>query len=415
MKTNIRFIKYKNIAFIVSAIILLIGGWFVFGPRNLNVGPLTPKGFNLGIDFQGGLIHQVKIYSGIDIKKVREFATQAGLGNEVQEVIISKNKKIANESSFLIKTIISQEDQAKISADPDMTPSKFLESKTNQFYQLLIKETGKSEVTLTGTELEKAVEAFGEYITGEQKHLREDNKRVITNVVKESESVIAPVSAQGLRWQAFLLIVFILFVMLVYISIRFKPEYALGAITALFHDTLVILGVIAFAQVEVDLTVIAAILTIIGYSINDTIVVFDRIRENTGIMKDSHPMKIFNVSINQTLSRTIITSITTLLVVIALYFLGGQRINGFAFTMLIGIVVGTYSSIFIAAPVVFLWIQNLSKDKKRYKKMELKEEVKIQEDTSETAKTSQEEQELAENITISKKKMKKLTGSKRKK
>ena len=142
-----------------------------------------------------------------------------------------------------------------------------------------------------------------------------------------------------------------LFCTIIYIAIRFEYRFAVGAAVALIHDPILILGVFSFFHMEFDLTALAAVLTVIGYSLNDTIVIFDRIRENFRKMRKGSPEEIVNVSINQTLSRTVITSGLTLLVVLALLFLGGQMIHGFAVALTIGIIVGTYSSIYVAGAI----------------------------------------------------------------
>jgi preprotein translocase subunit SecF len=136
---------------------------------------------------------------------------------------------------------------------------------------------------------------------------------------------------------------------LLYVSMRFEWRLAAGAVMALAHDIIITIGVFSFLQIEVDLTIIAALLTVVGYSLNDTIVVFDRIRENFRKMRKGEPAEIINGSISQTLSRTLITSATTLFVVIALFTQGGANIHGFATALLLGIVVGTYSSIYVAS------------------------------------------------------------------
>jgi len=144
--------------------------------------------------------------------------------------------------------------------------------------------------------------------------------------------------------------------MLIYITFRFRNlGFALGGIIALIHDGIISAGVYDIWGGQFDLILVAAILTLLGYSINDTIVIFDRVRENMRAMRGSDTVSIFNASINQTLSRTLLTSLTTLLVVISLYFFGGDTIHGFAFLLLFGITVGTYSTIFIASPVVILY------------------------------------------------------------
>ena len=148
-----------------------------------------------------------------------------------------------------------------------------------------------------------------------------------------------------------LAMLFALFGILVYVAIRFQTRFSLGAIAALVHDIIITIGFFAITQVDFDLSVLAAILAVIGYSLNDTIVVFARIRENFKRLRNSTPFEVCNTSINQTMSRTIITGLTTLLVLFALFFLGGETIHGFAIALIVGVIVGTYSSIYVASPV----------------------------------------------------------------
>ena len=139
---------------------------------------------------------------------------------------------------------------------------------------------------------------------------------------------------------------------LIYISVRFEFKYAIGAIAALTHDVLITLGVFSILGYEISLAVIAAFLTIVGYSLNDTIVIFDRVRENVKSLKGSSMESVINQSINDSLSRTIVTSLTTFLVVLILFLVGGEVIHTFSFAMIVGVVIGTYSSIFVASPIV---------------------------------------------------------------
>ena len=141
---------------------------------------------------------------------------------------------------------------------------------------------------------------------------------------------------------------------LIYITFRFEFRFAVGAVVALIHDVLITVSVFSITNKEFNLTVIAALLTIVGYSLNDTIIVYDRIRENIRKRRKEELLKIINISINEVLSRTILTSTTTLFVVLSIFFLGGDVIHDFAFALLIGIIVGTYSSIYIASPVVII-------------------------------------------------------------
>jgi preprotein translocase subunit SecF len=153
--------------------------------------------------------------------------------------------------------------------------------------------------------------------------------------------------------------------MLVYIGFRFKPIYGVGAIVALFHDVLITLGLFALAQKEISLTVIAALLTLTGYSVNDTIVVFDRVRENLRTMRKDPLARVLNLSINQTLSRTIMTSGMTFLSVLALLLFGGEVLSGFSFALTVGIIIGTYSSIAIASPIVEWWYRKADLAKRK--------------------------------------------------
>lgn len=166
---------------------------------------------------------------------------------------------------------------------------------------------------------------------------------------------VGPAVGKDLTTRAIRALFFALIGICIYVSLRFEFRFALAAIVALFHDVLISAGALSLAGREFSVPVIAALLTVVGYSINDTIVVFDRIREDTRLLRKANYQEIINLSINQTLSRTLLTSLTTLLVVLALFFLGGAVINDFAFVLLVGIIVGTYSSIFVASPLLVDW------------------------------------------------------------
>jgi preprotein translocase subunit SecF len=167
--------------------------------------------------------------------------------------------------------------------------------------------------------------------------------------------VVGPKVGADLQRQAILATMYALLGMLVYIAFRFEWIYGVAAVIAVFHDTIITVGIFSLFNKEISLTVIAALLTLVGYSMNDTIVIFDRIRENLKILRREPLEAIMNKSINQTLSRTIMTSGLTFLTVIALFLFGGQVLHGFSFALVVGIIVGTYSSIFIASPIVLFW------------------------------------------------------------
>jgi len=172
--------------------------------------------------------------------------------------------------------------------------------------------------------------------------------------IRNAETVGPTVGAQ-LRSQAFWATIYALAGMLVYVAIRFEWVYGAAAVIAVFHDVLITLGFFSLFHYEISLTVIAALLTLVGYSMNDTIVIFDRVRENLRLMRRESFPEIINKSINQTLSRTILTSGLTFLTVLVLYLLGGEVLRSFSFAMVVGVVVGTYSSFGIAAPIVVAW------------------------------------------------------------
>ena len=166
---------------------------------------------------------------------------------------------------------------------------------------------------------------------------------------------IGPKIGGELRLAAVMAILLSLVGLLIYISWRFEFKFAIGAIVALFHDVLITLGFFSVLKLEISLAVLAAFLTILGYSLNDTIVVFDRIRENLKVLRRESFSNLINISINQTLSRTVITGFTTLISVIILFFIGGEVIHSFAFALIVGMIIGTYSSVFVASPVVYEW------------------------------------------------------------
>ena len=179
-------------------------------------------------------------------------------------------------------------------------------------------------------------------------------KKLINNKVLEfrRSEFVGPTISSELLWKGFQAVSFALLAILVYIWLRFEWQFGFGAVVALTHDVLITLGIFSLLDYEISLAVIAAFLTIVGYSLNDTIVIFDRVRENMKSLKGSDFTSVINKSINESLSRTIVTSVTTFAVVLILFLFGGEVIHNFSFAMIIGVFVGTYSSIFIASPAV---------------------------------------------------------------
>lgn len=180
------------------------------------------------------------------------------------------------------------------------------------------------------------------------------------DIVKQRIEYVGPQVGEELRDQSGSAMIFALILMLIYVTLRFRFKFAVGAVAALFHDVIIVLGFFALTQIEFNLTVLAAVLAVIGYSLNDTIVVADRIRENFRLLREGEPEHIINESLNQTLGRTVITSATTMLVLLALAFFGGELIYAFAIALIVGVAVGTYSSIYVASNVLML--MNISRE-----------------------------------------------------
>ncbi|HKL48636.1 MAG TPA: protein translocase subunit SecF [Desulfuromonadales bacterium] len=258
---------------------------------------LIKGGPNYGIDFAGGTLIQVQIHTETDAAEIKTAFKDV----EMESVSVQHFGDEGNE--FLIRTPVSS-DREDLSEDVS---------------------------TALGN-------SFGE-----------------ENFNVRRVEMVGPQVGQELRKKGLLAIAYAMIGILIYVTWRFEFRFALGAIIALFHDVLITLGVFSLFNREIDLPIIAAFLAIIGYSLNDTIIVYDRIRENRGRHSQQGFKAVVNRSINETLSRTVLTSGTSLLVVLSLFFLGGGVIHNFAFALLIGILVGTYSSIFVASPVLVFW------------------------------------------------------------
>jgi len=276
--------------------------WFAFAFSLLIIGTgiasfLLKGGFNLGIDFKGGVKVDVNINApDINIKKVRQIFIENKMNAEISTV------GKPEERNFMISLPVSSSATTEI----------------DNLKSFLEKQFGTDKVLIRGSE------------------------------------VVEPKIGKAFASRSFQLLTIVAVLILVYVMFRFDFYYGAGAVLALLHDTLVMLSFTALLDIPVDITVIAAIMTILGYSINDTIVVFDRIREIASTNKDEDLLLIMNRSITQTLSRTIITSLTTFLVVLALFIWGGPVLHNFALELMIGIFFGTYSSIFIASPITYM-------------------------------------------------------------
>jgi len=258
------------------------------------LGAIFARGLNLGVDFTGGYTIELGYESAANLDEVRSTLAANGFEDAVVQTF--------GASTDVLIRIAPRED-------------------------------------LTGVELStKVVEALTAAST--------------EDVQMRRVEFVGPQVGEELRETGGLAVLAALIAIVAYIWLRFEKKFSVGSVLALVHDVVITVGIFALFQIEFDLTILAAILAVIGYSLNDTIVVFDRIRENFRAMRRGTPAEVINTSVNQTLSRTIITSLTTLLVLFALFFLGGKIINGFALALIIGVVVGTYSSIFVASTAV---------------------------------------------------------------
>ena len=252
------------------------------------------KGLNFGVDFKGGTLIEVRTTEDkANITVIRDSFNQMNLG----DVTV---KNFGNNTDFIVKF------EMKNSSDPE-----FIEN---------IKK--------------KLSNSIGNNFT-----------------FRRVENVGPKVSKELLN-SGVIAIIASLFAMLFYIWIRFEWQFSLGAIVALFHDVILTLGIFSLFSLEINLSIVAAVLTIVGYSMNDTVVIFDRVRENLKKYFDRKIFDLTNQSINETLSRTIITSVTTLLALLSIYIFGGEILRGFSFAMILGVLIGTYSSIFVASPIL---------------------------------------------------------------
>ena len=266
------------------------------------------KGLNYGIDFKGGTLIELRS-NNIEAALIRDTLKNMNLGDV-------NVKKFGKEGDFLIK-VEQKEDNNKLIPEIKKNLSESLNSEVN---------------------------------------------------FRRVENVGPKVSAELLK-SGIIAISLSLAAMLFYIWVRFEWQFSIGSIVALFHDVIITLGIFSLLSLEINLSIIAAVLTIVGYSMNDTVVIYDRIRENLGKYHKLDISDIANLSINETLSRTIITSITTLLALFSIFILGGEILRGFSFAMILGVLIGTYSSIFVASPILKFF-------KVSYKTLE-KEEEKI--------------------------------------
>ncbi len=376
--------------------------WWFFGFSWLLIalgviGYITHKGLSYGIDFTGGTVIQIKFKEKPDLDHLRtSLKTEAKSppliqrigdpgANEVQVRLqmapgVEKGSESGRESviALLRKTFdpdhitsaqldfnnVGEDALYKLllAADPENLRNQ---SKTTQEIDTRYKTLAKNLLTFRNNTRGGLVTSLDDL-----KNAPGVSDAVISNLksgfyaspfaIKAYESVSAIVGSD-LRRRATLAVGLSFLGMLVYVGFRFKPIYGVAAVVALFHDLAITIGLFALTQKEISLTVIAALLTLVGYSMNDTIVVFDRVRENLRLMRKESLFQVLNISINQTFARTIMTSLTTFISVLALLVFGGEVLNGFSFALVVGILIGTYSSIAIASPIVEWWYRTIEK------------------------------------------------------
>lgn len=285
-KTNITFIKHRNLAVGLSILLMLA-----------SIGVFFAKGLNFGIDFKGGTLIEASAEDAVDIGALRDRLNAMALGEvQIQE--------FGKDTDVLIRIA---EAEGAIDASQDLTAVQVVRDELAQDFDI------------------RRVEIVGPQVSAEL---------IQTGIL----AVVVAISS-----------------MLIYIWFRFEWQFSVGAVLALVHDVVLTIGIFSLLQLDFNLSILAAILTIVGYSMNDTVVVYDRVRENLRKYKKMGLNELLDIAINETLSRTVMTSVTTLLALLALYGLGGEVIRGFTFAMIWGVIVGTYSSIFIASPLL-MWL-----------------------------------------------------------
>jgi preprotein translocase SecF subunit len=314
--THIKFIQMRIAALVFSGA-LIVGSLFA----------LFELGLNFGVDFRGGVTIEFTDNEPIDIGAVRSAVSALGLG----DVKVQTIQDFATTDEAVVVFIEQQDAEAGAAedgSDSDKAEGDVVGDVAQQDAALQVQEALK---TLLGDEIEfRKIDVVGPTVSGE--------------LIKKG--AIAVVLAIGM--------------MLLYIWLRFEWQFSLGAIVALVHDVIITLGMFAVTRLEFNLAIIAAILTIVGYSMNDTVVVYDRVRENLRKYKKKDLAELLDMSINDTLSRTVMTSVTTLLALASLAVFGGEVLRGFTMAMIWGIVIGTYSSIFVASP--FLLATGVKRD-----------------------------------------------------
>jgi len=362
-ETKIDFIALRKIAFIVSGIMLAATLFLIF----------SRGGLKLGLDFTGGVELLLKFSESPSIARIRGALAEIGLnkaviqqyGEKEENLILIKHKVEEVSEDLASKIIAYRIEQGKFTNLEELKNipgieivgyedlANLLTLDPSQEKKTDINQVGEGSLASLILDRIISIKASAKIEEAVKKEFEGEKNSFSV----EGTNLIGPGVSKEIQKNAILAIIFALVGMLAYIAWRFELRFAVGAVVALVHDVFISVGALTLGGYEFTLPIIAALLTIIGYSLNDTIVVYDRIRENSKVYRKGRTSfkKILNLGINQSLSRTIITSLTTFLVVLVLFLRGGAVIHGFAFALLVGVAVGTYSSIFVATPVIYSW------------------------------------------------------------
>jgi preprotein translocase subunit SecF len=371
--TNIDFMKYKFIALAFSGLIILTG------LINITAG----KGINYGIDFAGGTMVRIIFRGEVSVANIRQDLRNVGIeNNRIQEIgesgreyVIRTFKQEAEEQAgeeieaheyvaqLVVDALRTEEEKSALAQGlPDLNSidENFLAELLLPEYPERAEELAQRIVALRNSqELGGLIQDYDQLseMAGLSPELISflEKETFLSQFAVLSKETVGPQIGRDLRRKATQATIWALFGMLIYIGIRFQYAYGVSAILTLAHDVLITVGIFSLTNRELNLPVIAAILTIVGYSLNDTIVIFDRVRDNLKLLRKADFHSLLNTSINQTLSRTVITSGTTFLTVVTLFLFGGEVINDFAFTMMIGVIIGTFSSIYLSCSSLYFW------------------------------------------------------------
>jgi len=366
--TNFDFLG-KKWPFIIASLVLTVAGLVSIAMHG---------GLKYGIDFKGGALMTVKFASNPPVEKIRSAmkgdvsVQNISGGGAVNEVEIGT--ELADENQLAKNRQDMENALMTTFGQPNNGKLEFNNASQQAIANRLREPLARAGVSMSDPQLLDLAHNLVNYRDTQMSGLITDLSQLssvpgmntaIMNTLRQEVylapfhviqvQMVGPKVGADLRNKAVLATLYALAGMLVYIAFRFEWIYGLGAVIAVFHDTIITLGLFSIFKEEISMTVIAALLTLVGYSMNDTIVIFDRIRENLKLSRREPLEKVMNSAINQTMSRTIMTSGLTFLTVIALFLFGGPVLHGFSFALLCGIIVGTYSSIFIASPIVLFW------------------------------------------------------------